>query len=43
MIRGLLVFASSMVFASMVANGQMVSNSRIQNDPAKEALCAKRA
>jgi hypothetical protein len=32
-----------MVFASMVANGQMVSRSAIQNDPAKEALCAKRA
>lgn len=43
MIRGLLVFAGSMVFASMIANGQMVSNSAIQNDPAKEALCAKRA
>ena len=43
MIRGLLVFAGSMVFASIVANGQMVSNSGIQNDPAKEALCAKRA
>jgi hypothetical protein len=46
MIRGLLVFlvfAGSRVFASMVANGQMVSNSAIQNDPAKEALCAKRA
>jgi hypothetical protein len=43
MIRGLLVFAGSMVFASMVANGQMVSNSAIQNDPTKEALCVKRA
>ncbi len=43
MIRGLLVFAGSMVFATMIANGQMVSNSAIQNDPAKEALCAKRA
>lgn len=43
MIRGLLGFAGSMVFASMIANGQMVSNSAIQNDPAKEALCAKRA
>jgi hypothetical protein len=43
MIRGLLIFAGSMVFASMAANGQMVSNSTIQNDPAKEALCAKRA
>jgi hypothetical protein len=43
MIRRLLVFAGSMVFASMIANGQMVSNSAIQNDPAKEALCAKRA
>jgi hypothetical protein len=43
MIRGLLVFAGSMVFASMIANGQMVQNSAIQNDPAREALCAKRA
>jgi hypothetical protein len=47
MIRGLLIFADSMVFALMIANGiangQMVSNSAIQNDPAKEALCAKRA
>jgi hypothetical protein len=43
MIRVLLVFAASIVFASMVANGQMVSNSAIQNDPAKETLCAKRA
>ncbi|MGA3082167.1 MAG: hypothetical protein ABSD44_12380 [Terracidiphilus sp.] len=42
MIRSLLVFAGLMVFASMIANGQMVSNSAIQNDPAKEALCAKR-
>lgn len=38
MIRGLLVFAGSIVFASMIAKGQMVSNSAIQNDPAKEAL-----
>ncbi len=43
MIRGLLVFTGSLVFASMAANGQMVSSSAIQNDPAKEALCAKRA
>ncbi len=43
MIRGLLVFAGTMVFASMIGNGQMVSNSAIQNDPAKESLCAKRA
>jgi hypothetical protein len=43
MIRGLLVFTGSMIFASMLANGQMVSNSAIQNDPAKEALCVKRA
>lgn len=27
----------------MVANGQIVSSSAIQNDPGKEALCAKRA
>jgi hypothetical protein len=43
MIRSLFVCVASMVFASMIANGQMVSNSAIQNDPAKEALCAKRA
>lgn len=43
MIRSLLVFSGSLAFASMVANGQMVSSSAIQNDPAKEALCAKRA
>jgi hypothetical protein len=47
MMRVFLVFAGFMVFASMIANGiasgQMVSNSAIQNDPAKEALCAKRA
>jgi len=43
MIRSLLVFACSTVFASMIANSQMVPNSAIQNDPAKEALCAKRA
>ncbi|MGO9435074.1 MAG: hypothetical protein ACLP00_12400 [Terracidiphilus sp.] len=43
MIRGLLVFAGSMVFASTIANCQMVSNSAIQNDQAKESLCAKRA
>ena len=43
MIRGLLVFAGTMVFASMIGNGQMVSNSAIQNDSAKVALCAKRA
>ena len=47
MIRRLLVFAGSMVFAAMItsgiANGQMVSNSAIQNDPAKEELCVKRA
>jgi hypothetical protein len=42
MIRGLL-FAGSIVFASMLANAQMVPSSSIQNDPAKEALCAKRA
>jgi hypothetical protein len=43
MIRSLFVCVTSMVFASMIANGQMVSNSAIQNDPAKETLCAKRA
>jgi hypothetical protein len=47
MIRRLLVFAGPTVFASMfingIANGQMVSSSAIQNDPAKEALCQRRA
>lgn len=43
MVRGLIVFAGSMVFASIVANGQMVSNSTIQNASAKESLCSKRA
>jgi hypothetical protein len=47
MIRRLLIFTGSIVFASTIAtsiaSGQMVSNSAIQNDPAKEALCAKRA
>jgi hypothetical protein len=43
MIRDLLVFAGSMVLASMAASGQMVPNSAIPNDPAKEALCQKRA
>lgn len=46
MIRGFLVVAGSLVFASTfasgVANGQMVSSSAIQNDPARESLCAKR-
>lgn len=43
MIRGLLVLAGSLTLALTLANGQMVSNSTIQNDPAKESLCAKRA
>jgi hypothetical protein len=47
MIRRLFVFAGSMVFASTlasgIAGGQMVSSTTIQNDPAREALCAKRA
>src|SRR5580658_3878984 len=43
MIRGPLIFAASMLFASIMANAQMVSNTTIQNDPAREALCAKRA
>jgi hypothetical protein len=43
MMQRLLVFAGSMLLASVVANSQMVSSSEIQNDPAKEALCAKRA
>jgi hypothetical protein len=43
MMRSLLIFAGSMVLASMAANGQMVSSNAIQNDPAKESLCAKRA
>jgi hypothetical protein len=33
----------SLAFVSAVASGQMVSNSAIQNDPAKESLCAQRA
>jgi hypothetical protein len=43
MIRRVFVLTGSMLLTAMVANGQMVSNSTIQNDPAKEALCAKRA
>jgi hypothetical protein len=43
MIRRLFVFSSFIAFASIMANGQMVSSSAIQNDPAKEALCLKRA
>ena len=43
MIRSFVVIAGSMVFASIAANAQMVSNSAVQNDSAKEALCAKRA
>jgi hypothetical protein len=47
MIRKAVVFAGSIVFAMLIANGiangQMVSNSAIQNDPAKESLCSKRA
>src|SRR5580698_10062687 len=41
--RGSLVVAGLAVSASMIAKAQMVSNSAIQNDPAREALCAKRA
>jgi hypothetical protein len=43
MMQRLLVLAGSILFASAMANCQMVSSSTIQNDPAKEALCAKRA
>lgn len=43
MIRSLLLFTNTLILASMFANGQMVLNSTIQNDTAKEALCAKRA
>jgi hypothetical protein len=43
MTRNLFVFLCFLVFVSVVANGQMVSNSTIQNDPAKETLCARRA
>ncbi len=43
MIRGLAVVAGSMGFAVVIASGQMVANNAIQNDPAKEALCATRA
>jgi hypothetical protein len=41
--RGLLVVAGLAVSASLFANAQLVANSAIQNDPAREALCAKRA
>ena len=43
MMRCPLLIAGFIVFLSMVADGQMVSGSAIRNDPAKEALCAKRA
>lgn len=43
MIRSLFVFAGSTILATMIAQGQMVANSAIQDDPAKDALCAKRA
>ena len=43
MTRNLFAFLCFLVFASVVANGQMVSNSTVQNDPAKETLCARRA
>lgn len=43
MIRALIVFAGSIFSTFMVANSQMVPGSAIQNDPAREALCAKRA
>lgn len=43
MTRLLSVSVCSLLLASVVAKGQMVSNSTIQNDPAKESLCAKRA
>jgi hypothetical protein len=43
MVRASFVFVCSLVLASVIANGQMVSNSAIQNDPAKETLCAQRA
>jgi hypothetical protein len=43
MTRDLLVVAGSIVLTSMIAMGQMVSNGTIQNDPAKETLCAQRA
>ena len=43
MTRTALIFLCSLAFASAAASGQMVSSSAIQNDPAKESLCAKRA
>lgn len=43
MARTLRFFLCSLAFVSAVTSGQMVSNSAIQNDPAKESLCAKSA
>ena len=43
MVRVLHFFFCSIAFVSAAASGQMVSNSAIQNDSAKESLCAKRA
>jgi hypothetical protein len=43
MTRTAFIFLCSMVSLSAAASGQMVSNSAIQNDSAKESLCAKRA
>jgi hypothetical protein len=43
MTRAALIFFCSLAFVSTVASSQMVSNSAIQNDPAKETLCAQRS
>jgi hypothetical protein len=43
MTRFLLVFVCFLLFVGVTANCQMVSNSAIQNDSAKETLCAQRA
>jgi hypothetical protein len=43
MTRAALGFLYSLACVSTLASGQMVSNSAIQNDSAKESLCAERA
>ncbi len=43
MTRIILVFVCFLASVSVAANTQMVSSSTIQNDPAKETLCAQRA
>ncbi|HUB51996.1 MAG TPA: hypothetical protein VL986_07610 [Terracidiphilus sp.] len=43
MTRTAFIFLSSLAFVSTAASSQMVSNSAIQNDPAKQSICAQRA